>query len=186
MKNMTQPQTPPPAKAIQAHTHDEKIKVMIIHPLNRIKEKMGILPEQALTLNDEQIRLAHEVSQDMAQFQPEEMEHILGDLIVLWSVLQKMETKTKNQNSQCSEFLISLNKLEGLALQFTSTLVADFALSLKDFMEQARLDHKAHKVIIQAHLDVIILAHRHKIKETEKAEAAKLKSMLQLAIRKNR
>lgn len=192
MRNITQNkkvQTPaqvPASKPVFPRTpQDEKIKVMIIHPINRLKEKMGMTPEQSLTITNEQMRRADEVNQDMAKFQPVEMESILNNMMLLWDGLQKIEVATQSSDAKRGEFLITLNKLEGLTLQFTSTLITDFTLSLKDFMYIARLDKKAHKVIIQAHLDVIILAHRHKIKDTEKAEAAKLKSMLQLAIRKN-
>ena len=66
----------------------------------------------------------------------------------------------------------------------SSSLIAYFAESLRDYIAQTQLSLDAQRVIIQAHLDAMQAAHHRNLKENGGSVAEELKAAVKKAIEK--
>lgn len=74
------------------------------------------------------------------------------------------------------------NNMKDMAETYGYGLMGYFGDSLRDFCERLDPADKAHRVIVQAHIDVMGIALKHGIRDTGDARARELKSVLGKAI----
>jgi len=158
-------------------------EIMIIHPVNRLKEKVGSEKNIDIYIDPKNIKAANETLQKTSALKEKEIDHIIINLFSLWD---KLKNNNKNRNHCSTLFYIYLNRLDDLSLLFSMAIIRKFTQSLKEFLEDYDLDKNAHRIIIQAHLDVINLSHESKIQDINSRDAKELQTILGVAMKKNR
>lgn len=161
-------------------------KVQIIYGANKLKMKLlGRHNMQDVTFPPYAIRRAErELSNHDPFIIDQEMKSLVFSTISIWSNLKESREKRK-QTHVLMTLHTYTNRILDLSLFCSFTLMTHFTQSLKIFLEHVDLDNPAHIVIIQAHVDVMDLAHQNKILTFNAPQAQHLKHTLQRAIEQN-
>ena len=156
---------------------------MIVEPINRIRAKIpNIEKDKPVRFSKQQIKDARLSLFSAEKLKQNEQDTLIFDLFSLWKDLLANPT---NDNIHFTEFHKTINKLGDLSALFSDEVLQDFILSLKQFLTCVNLESRNHRVIIQAHLNVINLAYMHNVKFKHSPTATKLFDMLNLAILQN-
>ena len=157
-------------------------EVIIVHPINRVKEKIRPKQNINISFSNENINAAQNILEKSHDLKDKELDLIIQNLLSLWS---KIIAKPSKENHCFTMFFIYLNRLDDISAIFKVDVLYDFIQSLKEFLEHANIENNSHQVIIQAHMDVINLAYQHKIESKDDEDAKNLKKMLLIAIEQN-
>lgn len=157
-------------------------EIIIVHTINRLKEKIRPRQNTNVYFTENDIAQAQNALDGAKGFKEQEEKLLIQNLLSLWSQMKELPTKN---NHLLTMFIIYINRLDDLSSIFSAEVIQDFVASLKKFLQKVDIENKSHRVIIQAHLDVINLAHHHKIEASQSEDAANLKRMLDLAIQQN-
>jgi hypothetical protein len=163
---------------------DKGVKVFIIHPVNKIKKKIGCLKNDDFSFSNKQITDASLKNNPSDEQKNQQIQDIISNLTLLWENIKKSDDIQKEKH-KTTMLRIYINRLHDLSLQFSLALTQDFTKSLKIFIEDAILVKKNHQIIIQAHIDVINLSLFNKITHADSSNAESLKKILKEAIEKN-
>ncbi len=161
-------------------------EVIMIEPINRMRSKITKNKNKAFIFSDKQIKGAQIAINQCESRKQAEQEDLIKDIFSQW---KNLVAATSTNNNEREAFQKSIHKLSELSALFTDEVMQDFVLSLQKFITQnnlATLDNPAHRIIIQAHLNVINLTHTHKVKFKNSATANKLFRMLNTAIEQNK
>ncbi len=157
-------------------------EVIIVHPINRLKEK--IRPKQNIDvyITEEKIKELQNSLDSCHDLQEQEQNLLMQNIRSLWDKIKESPEK----NNHClTMFFIYINRLDDLSSIFSNEVIQSFIKLLKTFLQEADIQLKKHRVIIQAHLDVINLAHKQKIELKNSKDAQDLHSILEIAIQQN-
>jgi chemotaxis protein histidine kinase CheA len=99
----------------------------------------------------------------------------------LWSRMRDLPAG--DERSKLSQDLFFLaHEIKDVSAMCGYDLISYFAESLRDYINKAELSMKAQRVIVQAHLDAITVAHHRNLKTDEGTATAEIKSMVKKAI----
>jgi len=161
-------------------------KVKIQHRLNRLKLKAGVaLDDERLGYIDPKaIKRAQDAIDSQESSYAGEVEEVLVKLDSTWEDLksEKDKKKTKKLANQIYNYA---NNIKDMAETFKYKLMGEFGQSLRDFCEKVDADKEEHRIIVQAHIDVMWVAFKHNIKDEGGPQAKELKNMLAKAIEKH-
>lgn len=162
------------------------IKVEIIQLANRLKRKLGLDPKDesegfidpdAVAAADDMIaKLCAECQQSIGGF--------LESLAEKWKQMREMTEDTAERQQLSEEVFTLAHEIKDIGSMCGYHLIAYFAESLRDYIGETELNMDAQRVIIQAHLDAMNLAHKQDIKEDEGVKATELKQLVKIAIQK--
>ena len=163
-----------------------KIKVEIIKITNHLKRRLGFNPQddsegfidpKAITEADKLIEaLCAECSQSIGGF--------LKQLSEKWNLMREISEDTEARKTLSQEIFTIAHEIKDIGSMCGYHLIAHFAESLRDYIDETELNMEAQKVIIQAHLDAMQLAHTKDVKEDDGAVATELKQLVKVAIEK--
>lgn len=167
---------------MNASPHSTAVK--IIYNANKLKDKVmgrgskdnAYFPlKSILDAEKEQFSLDPEIINS-------EMESLVSNASSLWKTL-----KTNEQGRAHIQTMLSIyvNRIIDLSLTFSYDLMVHFAKSFKIFLEEIDLKNPVHVIIAQAHIDVINLAHKNKIRTQDNPLAQDLMKTLQKAVEQN-
>lgn len=143
---------------------------------------MGFSHDGSVSFSKDQICAAS--SLQVARNAENQIQIILNNLKMLWKDL-KLEEEHNNNAHKNTVFRLYVNRLYDVGLQSKMEVLCYFSKSLKLFSEKDIFLKKNHKVIIQAHIDVINLCFADKITSLESFDAKNLQIMLNKAIEDN-
>lgn len=161
-------------------------KIKIQHRLNRLKLKAGVAidDERLGYIDPKAIEKAQAAIDSQESSYVGEVEEVLVKLDSTWEDL-KNEKDAKKIEKATSRLYNFANNVKDMAETFNYKLMGYFGQSLRDFCEKLDVAHEAHRIIVQAHIDVMWVAFKHNIKDEGGQQASELKNMLAQAISKH-
>lgn len=158
-------------------------EVEVFHRVNRLKMKAGAAPGDApIKLDPNAIERAETVIETKAKLYPDEIKTVLDNLQTAWQTIQK--TEGEQQEKAIEDLYHTANQAKDLAATFGYSLMQHFGLSLREFTEKIQPDQSEHKIIVQAHINVMNVTLKENIKDDGGKKAAELKAIVQQAIEK--
>lgn len=161
------------------------MKVEIIRLVNHLKAKMGIRYEDQDTgfLPEEAIQEADDLIVSLCQDSPARIAMLLEEVKAHWGEMKGMKEGPDRQAMSEKVFTLS-HEVKDIAAMCGFPLLAHFAESLRDYIGKSELSIKAQEVIVQAHLDAMMVIRHRNLRDESAAEAEELKRMVKLAIDK--
>lgn len=163
----------------------ENEDVEVFNRVNRLKLKAGAgLNDGPGRLDQSAIDRANSVVRTMASLYPKEIKNILAALEREWAELKETEEGARNREL-VEKISNTANHVKDLASTFGYDLMAYFGESLRDYILHTELSQKEHYIIVQAHIDVMMVAFRENLKDDDGgAIAEELKKVIAQAIQK--
>ena len=162
------------------------IKVEIIRLTNHLKRRLGFDPKdesegfidpKAIEEADKLIEaLCAECSQSIGGF--------LKQLNEKWALMREIAENNAEREALSEAMFTLSHEIKDIGSMCGYNLIAYFAESLRDYIGETELNLEAQKVIIQAHLDSMQLAHKNDVKEDDGPVATELKQLVKVAIDK--
>ena len=161
-------------------------KVSIINVKTTLKQRLlgifgkdddvGFIPDDLIDLAD------REVSEFCVACSPIMGENI-EKLSNLWAKMKDMPACAERDNMAKQIFLLS-HEIKDMSALCGYDLIAYFSESLRDYIAKTELSVSAQIVIIQAHLDALMVVHHKGYKKDAGDAAEELKAMVKKAIEK--
>lgn len=166
-----------------------KQEVVIINRKNRLKEKVVKDTANASmgakgTLDKEAIKRAQKVIDDGQDSYKQELKDNLQNLVICWTNIKNLDKDDPEIISSKKDFHRLANHIADVAGTFGFDLMAYFGKSLRDFNDNLRVDDKNHLIIVQAHIDVMLVAFQQNLKSADTPEAKELIKTVSQAIQK--
>ena len=158
-----------------------KDEIEIIHRVNRLKKKVstgGVAMGEGY-IDPEAVRRAGKVISDTQDSYADEAGRCFADLCNAWSAAKSGDHKA------VYDIGIYTNRIKDMASTYGYEIMAYFSKSLRDFSEKMDPILPAHLTIVQAHIDVMRIALKEKIKAEDEPRAEELKGVLLKAIEKH-
>ena len=161
------------------------IKVEIYKLANRLKAMMGsrYQDQDEGFIAPEMIEEADKVIAESCLTCPALISQHLENLSSLWAQMSKMENSPQ-RNDLAQEIFTLAHEIKDVGSICGYMLIAYFAESLRDYIGRTDLNMKAQVVIIQAHVDAMLIVNRQGYKVDAGPEAEELKKMVKMAIEK--
>ena len=160
-------------------------KVFIIHPINKIKKKVGSFTSEKVLFRNTAIVDASKKDKQFTEKANTEVVSIIQNLFSLWKTIQEKDSNTMKCQHSEKMFQKYINRLYELSLQFSLDTIEELSESLKIFIEDANTQNINHRIIIKAHLDVIKLSDSQNITSKNCQEFKQLREILTIAIQEN-
>ena len=109
------------------------------------------------------------------------MESNLAKLNDLWSKMRDLPASDERTQISNDIFFLA-HEMKDVSAMCGYPLISYFSESLRDYINKAELSMKAQKVIVQAHLDAIMVVHHKGYKTDAGAATEELKTMVKKAI----
>lgn len=167
-------------------SNSPKDKIHIFHRLNRLKLKAGAELDDTRTgfLDPLAVYRAQKSIDEKAGQYGDELEQVLVKIESSWADLQAAKNPKDAKRARNHIFNYA-NNIKDLASTYNYELMDYFGKSLRDFADRIDPAIEAHKVIVQAHIDVMWVTFHHGIKEDEGPLAQELKDIITKAIAEN-
>jgi len=162
------------------------MKVEIIKIANHLKMKLGIRPsgeEGDGFIDPDAVIKADQLIEERCQDCKSSIASFLKDLNIVWDKMRDM-SKGQDRNVLSEKLFTQSHEIKDIAAMCGYKLIADFAESLRDYIQETELSVEAQRVIIQAHIDAITVAHKKELKEDGGPAAEELKALIKVAIEK--
>lgn len=159
--------------------------VEIHHRINKLKMKAG-LPDHANALGQistKKVQVAQKIIDDKEEEYPVEVSSVLAKVQESWTALKNTDGEEREKNLEA--IYNYSNQVKDLTSMYNRDLMSYFSESLRDFCEKIDPDNNAHHVIVQAHIDVMLITYEQKLLSETTPEAEELKKVLTKAIQQN-
>ena len=160
-------------------------KVEFFHRINKLKLKAGADPDDTRQgfIDSKALKRAQNAIDEKEGEYTQELEEILVKLDSSWEDVKnaKDAKKAKKSINQLYNFA---NNIKDLADTFGYRLMDHFSKSLRDFCENLDPARDEHRIIVQAHIDVMWIVYRENIKDEGGPKAEELKLIVAKAIEK--
>lgn len=164
---------------------DHAPQVEIFHRVNKLKQKTGASPDApGGYIDDRAVEQAQQVVKAMEKDYKAEVLRVLQDMDEAWQCIQNAVTPDETATGH-QDLYHSANHIKDLAAMYGYDLMQHFARSLRDFAEKIDVDKPKHRVIVQAHVDVMWMTYNKDIKGQGGAAADELKEIVAQAIEQN-
>ncbi|MCB1531940.1 MAG: hypothetical protein KDJ35_03625 [Alphaproteobacteria bacterium] len=161
-----------------------KSDIEIFHRINKLKKKAGLSLTSGKkgVVDPNAVARAQETIDEKEREYPPTVKELIGQITTIWKSIKDMP---EEEQKQALETLYHLsNNIKDITETYDHNLMHHFALSLRDFCEIIDLGKPQHSVIVQAHLDVMLVTFEEKLKSDETAQAEELKNIVKIAIEK--
>lgn len=162
------------------------MKVEIFKIANRLKDKLNLKPHE----KDKEGRIAPEAIEEadrliaaLCEECPSSIGGFLKDLNTKWTKMKDMGNTEERQELSKEIFTVA-HEIKDISAMCEYDLISHFAESLRDYVNQTELSLDAQRVIIQAHIDAITVAHKQSIKQDGGPIAEELKKAVKIAVEK--
>lgn len=162
----------------------DKPKQKILKTYNSLKKKIGLDPNDQTEgfLDPADINKADALISEICQESEESIRGLLIKLEDKWTCFFNVSKETARSEKDAEDIFVVAHEIKDIGAMCGYNLIAYFAESLRDYVEETDLNIEAKKVIVQAHIDAMKAAHKNKIKDTENSAAAELKNLVKVAI----
>ncbi len=157
-------------------------EIIVVHPINRLKEKIRPGENIDVYITEDKIKELQNSLDNCQELQEQEQDLLIQNIFSLWG---KIKSSPEEGEHCLTMFHIYINRLDDLSATFCSEVIQSFIRLLKRFLQKSDIKLRKHRVIIQAHLDVINLAHMQKIHLKDTKDAKNLYEILEIAIQQN-
>ncbi|MCB1531942.1 MAG: hypothetical protein KDJ35_03635 [Alphaproteobacteria bacterium] len=164
----------------------KKFKVEIIKLTNHLKRKLGMDPQDVAEgeIANEAIMEADRLIEELCSECHSSIGGFLKALGEKWSEMREIGEDTPQRRALSEEIFTLSHEIKDIGSMCGYNLIAHFAESLRDYIEETELNLEAQKVIIQAHYDAMNLAHKNDVKDDDGPVASELKQLVKVAIKK--
>lgn len=160
--------------------HSKKVQMFEI--TNRLKQKLGIdgrdkegeIPEKKI---HEAQAFIHELCRNSRQ----NIEANLAEISALWDEMKDSVNERLREITSTQIFTLA-HEVRDIGALCGYDLAGYFAGSLGDFIEHTKLDMEAQRVIIQAHVDALVVVVKKDMRDDEGKQAEELKAMVKIAV----
>lgn len=162
------------------------MKVEVIKIANRLKQKLGVRPAQDEGdgfIDPEAVAQADKLIEEMCKDCVSSIAAFLKELNKIWDNMKDM-SKGEERELLSEKLFMQSHEIKDIAAMCGYHLIADFAESLRDYIHETELSIEAQRVIIQAHIDAITVAHKQGLKEDGGPAAKELQDLIKIAIDK--
>ena len=159
--------------------------VEIYHRINKLKLKAG-LPDHASAqgqISSGKIQSAQTIIDDKEEEYPIEVSDVLSKVQESWAAFKNTDGDERDKNLDA--IYNYSNQIKDLTTMYNRDLMSYFSESLRDFCEKINPDKAEHHVIVQAHIDVMLVTYEQKLLSETTPEAEELKKVLAKAIQQN-
>lgn len=159
--------------------------IEIIKLPNALKQKLGIDANRTNMdghIDPASIEEADQLIADMCKSCKSSIARFLSNLNKIWADMKDVESDARDALAQT--LFTQAHEIKDIASMCGYDLIAEFAESLRDYINQTELSLEAQRVIIQAHIDAITVAHKNDIRVEGGASADELKTLIKIAIDK--
>jgi len=159
-------------------------EVEVYHRVNKLKLKAGAnLHDGEGFIDTKAVERAQTVIDRKETLYKNEVEEVLKKLDEAWA---KIKTGDAEQIEHGTEELYHYaNHIKDLATTYDYKLMSHFGSSLREFAGKIDPSKKAHLTLVQAHLDVMMIAYKANIKDDGGEQAMELKQIVGAAIKKH-
>ena len=163
--------------------NDPDDKVQIFHRINKLKMKAGVaLDKSKHGYIDPKKVIDAQIKIDLKEEQIHDfLAELLDNLKLAWEKVQK---EPENQQHYLEQMHNYANNILDLSETYDYMLMHSFGLSLRNFCEYIDTEKEEHKIIVKAHLDVMEITFKERLKEADTQKALELQTVLDLAIKK--
>lgn len=165
---------------------DSGVKVEIFKIANRLKKKLGTRNDGAQGeghIDPALIEEADKLIEELCKECPKSISGFLKQMSTVWASMKDME-RTLERDEKSKELFTLSHEIKDISAMCGYKLISDFAESLRDYVGKTELSLDAQRVIIQAHIDAITVAHKNDLTETGSPEASELMQLVKVAIEK--
>lgn len=156
-------------------------KVEVYHRVNKLKLKAGAhLHDGPGYIDPHAIERAQTVVQKKEHLYRNEVEENLNRLSAAWKKLQSADDAKISEGKE--ELYHYANHIKDLAATYNYELMKYFGESLRSFCEKIDTSKTQHLAIVQAHIDVMVVAYKQNIKDHGGDQAEELKTVVEKAI----
>ncbi len=153
---------------------------------NILKNKLGGLRLQTNETGElapELIEKANKIIASMCEGCEDKISDQLSIISSVWKEMQNTENVDERNN--CAEKIFTAShEIKDIGSHCGYTLSAHFAESLRDYIAETALNIKNQKIIVEAHINAMMVVHKQGIKEDAGPAAEELKKMVKVAIEK--
>lgn len=163
------------------------MKIEIIKLANTLKKKLGMHSTRGKDhegyIDPEAIKEADRLIEVLCEDCVSSIGTFLINLNRIWKQMKDMEAGEKRAKLS-KELFHQSHEIKDISSMCGYDLIAFFAESLRDYVDQTELSVNAQRIIIQAHIDAINVAHKQGIKENGGPAADELMKLVKVAIQK--
>lgn len=159
--------------------------VEIIHRINKLKKKAGISLTSGKkgVVDHGAVKRAQQVIDDKETDYPPTVKELIDQIGTLWKSVKDMSSEEEQKQALETIYHLS-NNIKDITDTYGHNLMHHFSLSLRDFCEIVDLKKPEHNIIVEAHLNVMLITYEERLKSDETAQAEELKNIVKIAIEK--
>ncbi len=170
--------------------HDPSVssgpQVRVLELINRLRKKLGAQVkrnDQQGYIDPEAIKEADALIDKMCAECPQTMAALLDEIVACWDEM-KDKPRSDERDELGKRIFTTAHEIKDLGAMCGYEIAAYFAESLRDYIARTELRLKAQRVIIQAHVDALIVVQREGLRDEGGTAADELKAMVKIAIDK--
>ncbi len=158
--------------------------IEIFHRINKLKLKAGlpVFDNVHGVISPESVNKAQEIINEKESEYPIEVADVLKNLQSSWEIYLKAGDEERREALE--KIYNYSNNIKDLTCMYKHDLMSHFSLSLRDFCEKIDIEKKEHQIIVQAHIDVMLVTYQEKLRSDQSEKADELKSIVARAIQK--
>lgn len=163
-----------------------KLKVEIIRLANHLKRRLGLDPkdESEGFIDPKAIKEADDLIVKLCAESSQSIGGFLTQLTEKWVLMREISEDSPERSVLSEEIFTLAHEIKDIGSMCGYNLIAYFAESLRDYIDETELNLEAQRVIIQAHVDAMHLAHKNDVKDDDGELANELKALVKVAIEK--
>ena len=164
---------------------NRNVDVEIIHRINKLKKKAGISLTSGKKgiVDHSAVQRAQQVIDDKETEYPPTVKELIDQISALWNSVKEMNDEAERKQALETIYHFS-NNIKDITDTYGHNLMHHFSLSLRDFCEVVDLEKDEHHIIVEAHLNVMLITYEERLKSDETAQAEELKNIVKIAIEK--
>ncbi|MCK5384366.1 MAG: hypothetical protein KAJ29_02235 [Alphaproteobacteria bacterium] len=158
---------------------------IFVQKYNLLKNKAGVRTniKDPGFIEDKKIEAADELITQLCEKSKEKLEEQIGMLVVLWKDIQEMPDNAARKEKTQKIFTIA-HEIKDISALCNYNLIAHFAESLRDYIDETTINLKNQRIIIQAHIDALNTTFKTGVSDENDPVAEELKSKVKIAIQK--
>ena len=160
-------------------------QVEIFHRINKLKLKAGLPVYDNVNgvIDPKSIKKAQAKIDEKEEEYPIEVKGVLENLAESWQAYQKAADEDARAE-RLEQIYNYSNNVKDLTSMYAHDLMTHFSLSLREFCEKIDHEKQEHRVIVQAHIDVMWITYEEKLRSDTSEKAEELKKVVKVAIDK--
>lgn len=170
----------------QSGEAQDGIKVRMFKLTNRLRKKLGMnfqrndepgeIPEDAIAEADKLI-------EKMCAECPKTMKGLLEDIVKNWEEMKDLP-RSGERDEYAQKIFTLAHEIKDISTMCGYELASYFSESLRDYIAMTELKLNAQRVIIQAHVDALLVVIKQGMDDVNDPAAQELKQMVKVAIDK--